>query len=146
VNKILYLDVDGVLLGKDDPDDTKIVLAHHAREFLEYCIKHFDCFWLTTHCRDGLAQNVISYLIPYIDDKTLLLIKAIRPVKWNVSKTEAIDLASDFYWIDDSLLAYEIEQLKKKNVLDRWIKIDARKQPDDLTRALAILRNKAVAS
>lgn len=33
--KFLYLDVDGVLLGKNDPRDMRFVLARHVLEFLK---------------------------------------------------------------------------------------------------------------
>lgn len=48
---------------------------------------------------------------------------AIKPTRWKTFKTEAIDFKSDFYWIEDQLMAHEKEILEKNNVLDRWIKV-----------------------
>ncbi len=49
----LYLDIDGVLLTRNGS------LANHAREFLEWAIENFECYWLTTRDRRGL-ENIIS--------------------------------------------------------------------------------------
>ena len=56
-------------------------------------------------------------------------------VTWKTLKTEAIDLESDFYWVDDQLLAVEREILEKGGRLDRWIKVDTRADFMDLIRA-----------
>jgi hypothetical protein len=57
-------------------------------------------------------------------------------------KTEAIDVKSDFYWVDDQPLAIEIEWLKKNSVLDRWIPVDTRKNPDNLINVVLTLLKK----
>ena len=69
----LYLDVDGVLLGKRDPASSTTTLACHAREFLEFATANFDLYWLTTHC-DGTVEPVMRHLRPYCpDDVTTLM-------------------------------------------------------------------------
>ena len=138
--KKLYLDIDGVLLGKDSLNDVKVVLARHAREFLTYCMSHFDCFWLTTNAPRGETANIERVFKAYVDEALMKLIKTIRPAVWQTAKTEAIDFTTDFYWIEDSILAYEKDVLRKNNALHRWIQIDTRKKPDDLARGLSILR------
>ena len=45
----LFIDVDGVVLGREAPASPKISLARHLREFLEFAFKSFDVFWLMTH-------------------------------------------------------------------------------------------------
>ncbi|MCK4881588.1 MAG: hypothetical protein KAS92_01040 [Candidatus Omnitrophica bacterium] len=139
--KYLYLDVDGVLLGKDDPGSMEIVLARHAGEFLEYCLRHYECYWLTTHCKEGDASPVIKQLRAYVDGAISGLIDAVKPTVWKTLKTEAIDLSSDFYWIDDGILQCEKEILKRNNVFSRWIEVNTRKYPDDLKRAILILED-----
>lgn len=139
----LYLDCDGVLLGKTDPDDSRIVLANHAGEFLEYCLSNFQCYWLTTHCNQADITNVVNLFKKYADDSVMSLIVSIRPTRWRTFKTEAIDLSSDFYWIDDQPMAYELEALKNNNVLHRWLKVDTRREPDDLIRGLGLLKGAA---
>ena len=136
--KLLYLDVDGVLLGKSNLN--KVILAPYAKEFLSFCLKNFECYWLTTHCKDSETENVIRQIKEYADNFVIGLIKQILPTTWKTLKTEVIDFRSDFFWVDDSPLQYEIEQLKMNSVFHRWIEVNTRKCPDDLKRAMGILK------
>jgi hypothetical protein len=135
----LYLDIDGVLLGKTDPASPRIVLANHARQFLELAIANFDCFWLTTHCR-GDAQPVLDYLRPFVHDDLVPLLTRIKPTNFDVLKTDA--LRGDFLWLDDSPLAIEVSWLRERNLLDRWVQVDTRKRPDDLLAVMEVLTKK----
>jgi len=141
MNKKLYLDIDGVLLGKARPEDIEIILSKYAPEFLEYCINNYTCYWLTTHSRDKDVSKIVNLMKRYTSGPVLELIQAINPTQWNMLKTEAIDFASDFYWIEDQPLWAEIEVLKKNNAFDRWIKVDTRTQADDLKRVLEYLKS-----
>lgn len=136
---LLYLDIDGVLLGKNRPGDTQVVLARYAREFIEYCIHHFDCYWLSTHCPDGDATPVVAWLSRYADETTMISIKTIKATSWRKMKIEAINLQSDFYWIEDQPTSYDLEILKKNSALHRLLQVDTRKDPDDLKRAISFL-------
>ena len=71
----LYLDIDGVLLGKDNAHDAKVVLARHAREFLAYCTSQYNCFWLTTHARQRETANIEGIFKLYADDDVMKLIR-----------------------------------------------------------------------
>lgn len=133
----LYLDVDGVLLGKEDPSAAAVTLARHAREFLEFALSAFDCYWLTTHCR-GDAGTVLEYLRPYASPEVLQLLAQVRPTTFRNLKTEA--LAGDFLWLDDSPLATEIDRLREAGHGGRWIEVDTRRRPDDLLRAMDEMR------
>lgn len=79
--KLLYLDVDGVLLGHPAPDDIRVCLATHAREFLEFALEHFTCYWLTSHCR-GDSYEVMN----------LLLEITLGKIKEHISKTLGVSL------------------------------------------------------
>jgi len=59
----LYLDVDGVLLAQESKNIPTTVLANHINEFLEFVLQNFDCYWLTTHCRNNSTRKNISDLI-----------------------------------------------------------------------------------
>ena len=59
----LFIDIDGVLLGKS-PITEQPVIANHTKIFLEFCLLNFDCYWLTTHCKEGKNDQVIRYLAP----------------------------------------------------------------------------------
>ena len=131
----LYIDIDGVLLGKRTPNDHEIWLAEGAAEFLEFALAHFDCYWLTTHAKDGYTGPALRALRPFADKEFLELAGMVRPVAWSTLKTEAIDLESDFYWLDDQLLAVEREILEEHGRFDRWIRVDTRANYSDLVRA-----------
>ena len=61
----IFIDIDGVLLGKSAKTG-KPMLANHAKDFLNFCLANFGCYWLTTHCR-GSIETVSAYLAPYAD-------------------------------------------------------------------------------
>ena len=136
----LYLDIDGVLLGQASRNDPTIALAKYIKDFLEFCIPNFDCYWLTTHCKDRNIDNVIKYLSKYSDALTLEYFHKIKPTEWDTLKTEAIDLTSDFFWIDDAPLSVEREILKQHNKSKSLIQINTRKNQDDLLKAIQLLK------
>jgi len=139
--KILYLDIDGVLLGKNNPNNMEVVLARYAKEFLELCIRNYECYWLSTHCKEGDVTPLVNYLKIYADKHIIRLINVIKPTSWQTLKTEAINFESDFYWVEDDLLQCEKEILRQNKVLNRWIEVNTRKYPYDLKRAINILKN-----
>lgn len=128
----LYLDIDGVLLGKTDPASPRIVLANHAQRFLDFALANFDCFWLTTHCK-GDARPVLEYLRPFLPDDVMPLLLRIKPTIFDVLKTDA--LVGDFLWLDDSPLQIEVNFLRDRGLLNRWVQVDTRRRPDDLLAA-----------
>lgn len=133
----LYIDVDGVLLGKDDPASPQVTFARHAHDFLTFALAHFDCYWLTSHCK-GDAQRLVGYLGRFADSDVAGLLGQIRPTNWDTLKTEAVQ--GDFYWLDDSPLQAELNWLRERNLIDRWLHVDVCQHPDDLLRAMGILR------
>jgi len=135
----LYLDIDGVLLGKADSRSPEICLALGVEEFLAFALAHFDCFWLTTHCQ-GRTEEVLRYLERYSLAEFMALAAKVRPTRFRVMKTEA--LAGDFLWLDDAPMQCELDWLSAWNWLDRWIHVDTRHQPDDLRRAQWELENR----
>lgn len=132
----MYLDIDGVLLGKVDPASHEIVLARHAETLLRLATSRFDAYWLTTHC-DGTTQSVLDYISPYCPAPVGEMLLKIKPAHFRTMKTEA--LKGDFWWIDDAPLAVEIEWLESRGLRDRWIQVDTRRRPDDLLRAIEAL-------
>jgi hypothetical protein len=67
------------------------------------------------------------------------LLKSIRPTVWSATKVGAIDLASNFCWVDDAPLAVEVEVLRGRNLLGRLVVIDTNKDDDGLLRARAAI-------
>ena len=131
----VYLDVDGVLLGQSEG---RVVLARHASEFLHFLLTRYEVFWLTTHCC-GESQPVLDYLRPYASDEFIARLSAVRPTRFDVLKTEALEYAADFYWLDDSPLHVELEDLRRRGQSDRWIEVNTRARPDDLLFAMSEL-------
>ncbi|MDR2802386.1 MAG: hypothetical protein LBB31_04120, partial [Prevotellaceae bacterium] len=64
--KKLYVDIDGVLLTSKH-----VGAADHVAEFIDFTTSHFDCYWLTTHCK-GNALTAVNYLSNYFIDKNIL--------------------------------------------------------------------------
>jgi hypothetical protein len=132
----LFIDIDGVLLGKS-PKTRSIVLANYAKEFLVYALQNFNCYWLTTHCK-GSTETVIGYLKPYVDEEVMLLIRKIKPTNFKTFKTEA--LFGDFYWVDDQPTAYEILYLEENDLLNRWLQVNTRQSFDSLMDLIKFLK------
>src|SRR5688500_1161256 len=116
--KKLYLDIDGVLLTVKQTKS-----ADHSKEFIEYVVGNFECYWLTTHCK-GDANNALQYLSRYFDGQTIQILKQVLPTNWETLKTEAIDFSHDFLWLEDYPFNSEKEVLKANNKLDSLILID----------------------
>jgi hypothetical protein len=127
----IYLDIDGVLLANEKYH------ANFAPEFIEYVVTNYpdSTYWLTTHCK-GDANRPIQNIGHLFDDKTVELMRKIKPTNWGSAKTDAIDFSKPFLWFDDDLFVHEREVLIKNNVLDNWIEVDLAKDPDALKKFL----------
>ena len=90
--------------------------------------------WLS--CR-GLPRNDRASMQPACS------LASVRATSWSVSKISAIDLASDFVWIDDEPLAVEIAVLRGRNLLRRLVVIDTNTDDDGLLRARAAIETLA---
>jgi hypothetical protein len=123
----LYLDIDGVLLTAKHTR-----AADGVEEFVDFITTHFECYWLTTHCK-GDSRTALKYLAQFMQLETIKRLKdAVRPANWDALKTEAIDFESDFYWLDDNPLQIERKTLEDNGVSDRLILINL-ENPNELT-------------
>ena len=118
----IYLDIDGVLLTTKD---TKAVIG--VTLFIDFLVNHFDCFWLTTHCK-GDSKYALEYLKHFFDNSTIELLKRTRATNWDSLKTEAIDFNSDFYWLEDNPFKSEIKVLEKFGMKDRLLIVDLNRE------------------
>ncbi len=127
----IYLDIDGVLLANDSN------LAQHAEEFLAYVLEHYPdtTYWLTTHCQ-GDSQTPIDHVGHLFSDKSIALMKKIKPTRWDVAKTDGIDFSQPFVWFDDDCFDFEKKILMEHGVLDNWIEVDLRKDEYQLGKFL----------
>lgn len=124
----IYLDIDGVLLANDAQ------AARHVDAFVDRCIaEDADMYWLTTWCRG--EENQTEGWLGNSDMNPVTIAKLTahcKPTNWDVAKTEAIDFSVPFVWFDDDLFEFERRELVKHGVLDNWIGVDLRKDPDML--------------
>lgn len=118
----IYLDIDGVLLTTKN---TKAAI--NSELFIDFLVKTFDCFWLTTHCKGDLKPT-IWYLEQYFKSATIEKLKQIKETNWNTLKTEAIDFNSEFFWIDDNPFKSEIKILEEFGVKDRLLIVDLNRE------------------
>mgnify|MGYP000657488230 CR=1 FL=1 len=113
----VYIDIDGVLLERGQK------IPEGAIGLIQFLVLQFDCYWLTTHCRAG-ENKTIEYLKPFYDEKTIELLKKIKPTNWDTLKTEAIDFSSNFYWLEDYPFNSEIKILEQHNKLNSLVKVN----------------------
>ena len=132
----LYIDIDGVLLGKYDG---VIQLSYGAKGFIDYALMRFDCYWLTTHCR-GCNDSVLRYLGAFVDDDLLNKIKEVKPTNFNVLKTESLNKDDEFIWIEDEILYGEFKWLEQNSKLESWYEVNTYKNFHDLERCLDLLK------
>jgi hypothetical protein len=115
----LYLDIDGVLLTSKHTQ-----AAPGVDRFVAFVTQHFDCYWLTTHCK-GDSAPALKYLSQFLLPATIDKLKgAVLPTTWDTLKTEAIDLESDFIWLDDSPFQAEIAFLNAHQVSNQLILVN----------------------
>jgi hypothetical protein len=122
---ILYLDVDGVVLVPDFSRHGYRV-ADYAEQFLSWAVEHFDARWLSTRCQNGEAEEVRrAFRLAGLSANSLTwtAINRIPSATWGTSKAQAIDLQSDFYWIDDNPDQPSVDLLRQHGREDRLIRI-----------------------
>ena len=136
--KKLYLDIDGVLLTTKNTR-----AADGAVEFIDLALSNFECYWLTTHCKDGNCNQVLKLLAQYFPNDIIERLKRVKPTKWDTLKTEGIDLRSDFYWLDYFVFEAEKQVLKKNLRLDNLILVDQNNK-DDLALKIKYMINQGL--
>lgn len=120
-----FTDIDGVILGRE-PNTPDVTLAHSAREYLEYALENFDCYWLSTHSNGGI-NHILDYLSVYADSAFIELARQIEPATFCTLKTEALPLGEPFLWVDDKPISSEIKFLEDNNLMKYWFEVDTRK-------------------
>ncbi len=138
----LFLDIDGVLLGRDSAAPTAVGLARHAERLLRLAVDAFEPWWLTTHGADGTIEPIVRHLSRYCPASVLDLARRVRPAAFRTLKTEALVDAGDFVWLDDAPLAVERRWLMERGLLASWIAVDTRRNPDDLARVIPMLERR----
>ena len=115
----IYLDIDGTMIHESI--ETAGKPANGLKEFIE-ALKPHDTYWLTTHCMEGDPQYAQAIMKSVLPEELHSEIDRVKPTKWQVKKTEAIDFNSEFIWFDNDVMASEREELKQKALKDRqWL-------------------------
>ena len=136
---LLYLDIDGVLLrrrhlGMFDGFEP----APHCLEFLEWATTRFRCRWLSARCRMGFldgSHRAFRQAGVSVSDPRWQVLYLVSPAVWSVDKTEAIDPASHFWWIDDNPSDQDREWLLAHDREDRLVVVSVDQDPDALLDA-----------
>jgi len=130
----IYLDIDGVIVSNKEDK-----AANHAKEFIEYILTNYpdSTYWLTTHCQ-GDATKPLQNIGHLFDNETVELMKKIKPTTWmeTSNKTDAIDLTKPFLWFDDNLFYGDRQVLTEHGLLENWIEVNLRNDPDVLNNFL----------
>ena len=124
----LYVDIDGVLLTK------KQEIPKGAIEFIDFITNRYDCFWLTTHCREG-ENKAIQYLEQFYAELEMDKLRKIKATNWRDLKTEGINFSIDFIWLDDYPFESELRVLEANDRKDNLIKVDLN-QRNELERVM----------
>lgn len=115
----IYLDIDGTLIHEDIEQAGKP--AEGLEEFL-LALRPHDTYWLTTHCMHGDPQHASRLLKKSVPTSLYADVDRIKPTRWDVQKTEAIDFSDEFIWFDNDVMASERDVLRKRALGDRqWL-------------------------
>jgi len=123
-NKLkVYLNIDGVILKKD------LTLPEYGKEFISFLVTNCDCYWLTTHGRGG-NNNAINHLSESYPLSTVEQLKMIKQTNWTDLKTEAIDINSDFIWLEDYPFEAEKKVLSAANKIDSLTTVNLKRKDE----------------
>jgi hypothetical protein len=119
----IYLDIDGPLIRNGQ-------VAAHCFVFLRWAVKFHRPYWLTTRDAHGTHDGILRAYrhalgTPNLPAEIETLIRAVKPTRWRGSKLDAIDLASNWVWIDDDPLLADVETLRCRGLLDRLLNVDS---------------------
>jgi hypothetical protein len=134
--RILFLDIDGVLLRRRQSGVfDAFEVAPCCLSFLEWATSRFRCRWLSTRCRQGWpegARRAFRLAGARLDDPRWQVLNLIEPAAWMVSKTEAMDPNSNFWWVDDDPTEEDRMWLRAHNREDRLIEVSVDRDPGAL--------------
>jgi len=135
MKKKIYIDIDGVLLDYKTGESAK-----HAEELILFLTSgRYDCYWLTTHCK-GDNIPTLQYLSGRFSDKVMKRLSRIKATDWDTLKTEAIDLDSDFIWLDDYPFQAEISALDCAHKRTSLCTVNLERD-DELLNVISFIRN-----
>ena len=63
------------------------------------------------------------------------LVSKVKATNFKTFKTEALPADEPFVWLDDQPTQSELQHLRERGWLERWLWVDTREEPEDLLRA-----------
>jgi hypothetical protein len=140
---LLYLDIDGVLLRRRHAGMfDAFEIAPYCVEFLEWATSRFQCRWASSRCRAGWpdgTRRAFRHAGARLGDARWQVLHLIEPALWTANKTEAIDPASDFWWLDDDPTEHDRNWIRMHRREDRLIPVSSDRDPAALSVARSIL-------
>ena len=138
----LYLGVEGVLLHRRDRARRQrrgFEAAPYVLDFLTWAVYGFECYWLTNLDRSGGDTRIkrafrVALNLPSPPGELELLFDMVETTFWETCKLEAIDLDSDFKWIENDPDQETLACLDRRGLKDRLILCSTDQMPDDLAR------------
>lgn len=135
MKKKIYIDIDGVLLDYKTGEPAK-----HAEELIMFLTSgRYDCYWLTTHCK-GDSASALEYLSSHFSKRAIKRLERIKATDWTDLKTEAIDLNSDFIWLDDYPFQAEISALDCAHKRTSLCSVNLERD-DELLNVISFIKN-----
>ncbi|WP_096703741.1 hypothetical protein [Magnetospirillum sp. 15-1] len=128
---VLYLGINGVLLRSNG------TLAPHAGTFLRWAIERHMPFWLTSRDLSGSHAGIVAAFKDCAELEPLL--PAVTPLAWTGTKTVAIDMDADFYWIAANPPPADHQALDHHDKRARWVEVDVNVFPDALLAAMTVV-------
>jgi hypothetical protein len=120
----IYLDVDGVLFTVENGI---FELRHGFIGFLKFLTDNFqNCYWLTCW-NDGFNDVLKKVYAGSISQK-------FKWADWRKydNKAMAINYTRDFVWIEDGICDNEMEVLKEKNCVNKYLYVSPEGEMDKL--------------
>jgi hypothetical protein len=124
----IYLDIDGTMIHENlaEPE------AAAGLEAFIVALRPHNTYWLTTHCRDGNPERPREIMKRFLSPKLHADIDRIKPIVWDVMKTEGIDWSHDFIWFDDTITEMEWKRFESAGPNQQVIEMNLRENPQQL--------------
>ncbi len=105
---------------------------------LSFALERAEVHWLSPLGRgDGRAafDHLVRHTKPSDRERLMDLAARVRGADFARCRSEALPADGKFVWLDDAPSPAELQALRQRGWLDRWLWVDTREEPEDLLRA-----------